>query len=434
VDVLKKSSRAVAIARYCARHLGEVRAPDMAAALSFRTLFGLIPVLFVTTLLIRSLMGDNFQSFVQSSAGMIGLNEISVNIDTDGPNGAQPQQLSAWIEELVRVSGTVDLSTLGLIGLAVVLFSAIWLIVAIENAFNIVCRAPNARPWHRRILVYWTMLTLGPLLLAMVPLLDAELRSVIDGQPSLPKTYAYVRPILGFSLLFILLFVAYAIIPTVRMRWKTLLIGAFVGAVGLELGRNFLGIYMERAFSGNRLYGSLGLVPIFMFWVYAMWLIVLFGLQASSLLHALMSDERIRSVLTHQLSAFEPAIAVGAMQWICDNHRRGSPITLTALSEHLKLNHSTATRLVALLAESNLIVFIAENGRIVLARPALTITIAEVLRIGFRVPDINRSDGNGDLMDALRTAQLKSVVNLTFEEDRACKDEPSKAELTGNPL
>ncbi len=431
MDVLQKSSRGISIARYCIRHLSEVRAPDLAAALSFRTLFGLIPVLFVATLVTRSLAGERFPKFVESLAEMVGLDEIGVNVVSAGTDGARKQQLSDWIEELVRFSGTMDLSTLGMIGVGVVLFSAIWLIVAIENSFNIVCRAPNSRPWHRRILVYWSTLTLGPLLLATIPLLDNELRRMLDGQSTLPTAYLYLRPTLGFLLLFTLLFFTYAVIPTVRMRWKALVAGALVGAIGLELGRRFLGIYMDRAFSMNRLYGSLGLVPIFMFWVYAMWLIVLFGLQVSSLLHALLNHERIRSILNLQSSNFEPAIAVAAMAWICDRYRQGLPATVTAMSDAARVDLSTSSRLVSLLAKSNLVIYVPEQDRIIPARPTETILMADALQVGFKVATIERSGDATDFIDDLRAAQVKSLGNRTFCDPRTCQTNACTAELSG---
>ncbi|GDY05425.1 hypothetical protein LBMAG51_02120 [Phycisphaerae bacterium] len=406
----------------------------MAAALSFRTLFGLVPVLFVATLAARSLAGENFPKFVESLAEMAGLDEIGIDVVTEGSSAVEKQPLSNWIEELVRFSGTIDLSALGIIGVIVVLFSAIWLIVAIENTFNIVCRSANSRAWHRRILVYWSMLTLGPILLAMLPVLDNELHGFVDGQTTLPTSYVIVRPILGFCLLFLLLLFAYSVIPTVRMRWKTIVTGALVGAIGLELGRRFLGIYMEKAFTGNRLYGSLGLVPIFMFWIYAMWLIVLFGLQVSSLFHALISHERIRSILSHQSSTFEPAIAVSAMEWICDHYRKGKETTLTSMSDTLKLDLRTATRLTELLAESNLVIYVPENGRILPARAVDSITLAEALRIGFRVASIDRASENGDFIESLRSAQLESVGNQTFGSSSACQRPISNTELKGSNL
>lgn len=433
--MLRTSGRGWDVARYCVKHLQEVRAPDMAAALSFRTIFGLVPVLFVGTLITRSLAGERFPKFVESLAEMAGLNEIGLNVAAHSDTGVEKQQLSSWIEELVRFSGTLDLSALGLIGVVVVLFAAIWLIVAIENAFNIVCRAPNARPWHRRILVYWSVLTLGPLLLATLPLIDAEIRGFMESGIPLPLGYAVLRPVLGFSLLFALLFFTYLVIPTQRMRWKTVLVGALIGAIGLELGRHFLSLYMDRAFTSNKIYGSLGLVPVFMFWVYAMWLIVLFGLQVSSLLNALMSHERVREVLSRQSSTFEPAIAVQAVAWICDRFQRGEPATLEELTRTLHLDLLTATRLVELLAEANVVLHIAENGRLLPARSSDAIRVADALRVGFCVAGIDRTHERSDFVATLRQVQLTALENSTFgnlpdASKTACKKGESTAELS----
>jgi len=421
MNLVRTSSRGWAIARYCARHLSEVRAPDMAAALSFRTLFGMIPVLFVATLLVRALTGDDFPKLVTSMVAMAGLDEIGVTVAKDGMS-AEQQSVSAWMEELVRVSGTVDLSALGFIGLGIVLFSAIWLIVAIEKTFNIVCRALSNRPWHRRLLVYWTMLTLGPILLAALPFVDGELKRVMDGQPTFPAAYGYVRPVLGFVLLLAVLLLAYGVMPTVRMRWKTLLAGALVAAVGIELGRKFLAIYMERAFSGNRLYGSLGLVPLFMFWVYAMWLIILFGLQVSSLLNALLSNDRVRSESAHPLRAFDPALVVSAMEHICHRHQSGEPATFDSLMDELAVESAAIHQLCGLLKANQLVLLIPETGQVVPARSADQVCVADVLRIGF---DATMSSGRGacgEMLGSLRAAQLETVGNRTFACRTDCKD------------
>jgi len=431
IDLLRTPSRGWAIARYCAKHLSEVRAPDMAAALSFRTLFGMIPVLFVATLLIRALTGDEFPKFVTSVASMAGLDEIGVTVLTDGTT-SQQQSVSAWIEELVRVSGTVDLSALGFIGLGVVLFSAVWLIVAIEKTFNIVCRAPSDRPWHRRLLVYWTMLTLGPVLLATLPFIDGELKRVIDGQPTFPAAYGYVRPALGFFLLLAVLLLAYGVMPTVRMRWKTLLAGAFVAAVGIELGRNFLSIYMERAFSQNRLYGSLGLVPLFMFWVYAMWLIILFGLQVSSLLNALLSNDRVRSESAHPLRAFDPALVVSAMEHICARHHAGKAATFDSLMDELAVESAAVRQVCGLLSAHQLILVIQESGQVVPARAADQVRVADVLRLGFDAALAGRRNASGEILGSLRAAQLEAVGNRTFAVAEACQHDDSPTQWQRN--
>ena len=61
------------------------------------------------------------------------------------------------------------------------------------------------------------------------------------------------------------------------------MIGAFVAAFLLLIGKESLGLYFTHAVSLHQLYGSIGLVPIFMFWMYLMWLIILLGLQVAAI-------------------------------------------------------------------------------------------------------------------------------------------------------
>jgi membrane protein len=63
------------------------------------------------------------------------------------------------------------------------------------------------------------------------------------------------------------------------------MIGAFVASLLLLVGKESLGLYFNHAISLKQIYGSLGLVPIFMFWLYLMWLIILLGLQVAAIVH-----------------------------------------------------------------------------------------------------------------------------------------------------
>lgn len=428
MNLFASSNRGVKLARYCIGHLAEVRASEMAAALSFRTLFGLIPVFFVATLITRSLLGDNFPRFVRTMVEMAGLDTVSVATPAVQSDGAPRVQLSAWIEEIVSFTGTLNLSAIGIVGVVVVILSALWLIVTIEESFNVVCRAPNSRPWHRRLLVYWSALTLGPIFLALLPVLSNELESLLSRSSTLAGLFVYCQSALGFLLLWGLLLFAYSVIPTERMRWKTIVIGALVGAIGLEVGRKFLGIYMAKAFTVNRLYGSLGLVPVFMFWVYSMWLIVLFGLQVSSLLHSLLAKERLRAHLAGPTCPFEPAMAVSAMDWLCSRYQRGEPSHVAALADELRLDLSTATRLARSLAHDRLVIFVPDDGVLVPARPLDSMQVSEALEVGFRIASEGRSEQDDPIVTTLRMAQREAVKNISFAHRATCQNPASAAE------
>jgi membrane protein len=68
------------------------------------------------------------------------------------------------------------------------------------------------------------------------------------------------------------------------------MVGAFVAALLLLVGKESLGLYFNHALSLQHMYGSLGLVPVFMFWLYLMWLIVLLGLQISAIVQQVATN------------------------------------------------------------------------------------------------------------------------------------------------
>lgn len=428
MNLFGKSSRGLKLGRFCIGHLAEVRAPEMAAALSFRTLFGLIPVFFVATLVTRSLLGDSFPKFIRSMVEMAGMDTVTVSSASTASGEPTRVQLSAWIEEIVAFTGTLNLSAIGIIGVVVVLFSALWLIVTIEESFNVVCRAPNSRPWHRRLLVYWSVLTLGPIFLASLPLLSNELQAMLARSEALSHLFVYAQSVLGFLLLWGFLLFAYSVIPTERMRWKTIVAGALIGAIGLELGRRFLGIYMAKAFTVNRLYGSLGLVPVFMFWIYTMWLIVLFGLQVSSLLNSLLSKERVRSTMSGPTTSFEPAVAVCAMDWLCARYRRGEPSHVAAMADEMHLDLATASRLAHQLAQARMVIFVPDDGILVPARPLESMSVSDALRVGITLASEGREDDPVSIVSTLRAAQLDAVRNITFADRATCQKGQGAAE------
>ncbi len=158
------------VLRYCGRHLSEDRAPVLAAALSFRTLFGLVPVLVVATVIARSFLKDEFPNFVRNIITELGLAEVSLG----GTEGVSGKDLGSWLEGLVANASSVDLSTLGWVGFVVVAFSAIWVLVTIEEGFNRSYRAPHGRTWLKRLMIYWFLLTFPAVLIGGAHLRDRK--------------------------------------------------------------------------------------------------------------------------------------------------------------------------------------------------------------------------------------------------------------------
>ncbi|MHC4711052.1 MAG: YhjD/YihY/BrkB family envelope integrity protein, partial [Planctomycetota bacterium] len=169
----------------------------------------------------------------------------------------------------------MNVAAIGWVGLAVVIYSAIGLMVTIEKSFNIIYRAPEGRSWPRRLTVYWTVLTLGPGAIVAAMWVGNWIDSIFPEQAGWWSILRAAPVLWNYVALWMVTFAIYKLIPNTNVTYRPALFGALLAAILLEMGKRTLGAYFANAVSFGQLYGSLGLIPVFMFWVYVMWLIVL---------------------------------------------------------------------------------------------------------------------------------------------------------------
>ena len=273
------------------RQLDNDRAAQMAAALAFRTLFGLMPVLVVATVLVKAVAGQEmFLSRMSELLNMMGLDDVRIIPPADSAN--QSTSLALWLETLIReATQQVSVTAIGWVGVAVTAYAAIGLMVDIENSFNTIYRARSGRPWTRRVPLYWFMLTISPLAIVMGIYIRSRLGTwwgTPEGWNWLSATFGVLGILVAHWLV---LFLVYYLFPNTDVQFRPALVGSLVAAILMILGEHTLGAYLQNALSLSQLYGSLGLIPLFMFWVYLMWLVVLFGLEVSAILETVQSDQ-----------------------------------------------------------------------------------------------------------------------------------------------
>ena len=252
------------------------RLTQMAASLAYRTLLGLVPVLVVATIAARSIMGSEFPEYVAAVVSSLGFD--SIQVVREGGNAA----LGDWIKELVAQAGGVNLATLGWVGVGVVIFTAIWLVAGIDDSLNQIARAAQGRAWTRRIVLYWFLLTAGPLLIGVVPLVGSKLSKAEELLPAWEWLLWTTRLVFSVGVTWLLLWIVYTVVPTAELRSVELAVGALAAAILIEAGRRFLGAYVMHVFRSGGLYGSLGVAPVFMLWLYFMWMFVLLGVSIAA--------------------------------------------------------------------------------------------------------------------------------------------------------
>jgi len=228
---------------------------------------------------------------------LVPLLTLALAIFTAFPIFAQMQeQLQRWlIDSLVpesisrQVLGSLTqfsrkASRLGLVGFIAVVGTSLALLVTIDRTLGQIWRVNRQRPWGQRVLIYWAGLTLGPILLGGSLMLSSYLfTGYLSGLGDwLPISVRTLLDLVEFSLLVACVTGLYYYLPNTRVDWRHALIGGTSVALGLELAKKVLAIYLAQMPTYSAIYGAFSAVPILLVWIYVMWVVVLLGAVLTS--------------------------------------------------------------------------------------------------------------------------------------------------------
>src|SRR3954465_12260003 len=185
------------------------------------------------------------------------------------------EQAAFWVQYFA--GSAAQATAIGIVGIA---GTGVLMLVTVEDQLNALWRVRAPRPWTQRVLAYWTLMTLGPLLVGMSLTLSTYLdtaarRAGFDPEPI--YQYASGWPhVLARLIPFLLELVActllYCIIPNCRVRWRDGLAGAAVAAVVIEILKSGFSIYVGAMSSYQTVYGAIAAIPIFLLWMYVSWM------------------------------------------------------------------------------------------------------------------------------------------------------------------
>ncbi|TCV91288.1 tRNA-processing RNAse BN [Luteibacter rhizovicinus] len=173
------------------------------------------------------------------------------------------------------------------ISILVMLFSAITMMISIEDRLNRIWRVRKSRGWTSRLLLYWASLTLGPILvvggLVLTSYITAfPLINEAASQFGLPR----LLNILPFVITFVTLCLMYTMIPNRRVSYRHAAMGALLGAILFEIARWGFTLFVRNAPTYQEIYGALAAIPIFLLWIYLSWIIVILGASIAASISA----------------------------------------------------------------------------------------------------------------------------------------------------
>ena len=244
-----------------------------ASSLTFTTLIALVPFFTVVLAIFTA-----FPMFLQMQGTLQGWLIERLIPDTIS------RQVLGYLTQFSRQA-----NKLGVVGLGVLLLTAIALIVTIDRTLNSIWRVKTPRPLMQRVLIYWAVITLGPVLLAASLALTSYVVSASTGGGGLPEGVRLLLGVFQFLLIAAGHAALYHYVPNTRVKWQHAWVGGLFVAAGLELAKKALGLYLTNVPTYSLVYGAFATLPILLVWIYMAWLIVLMGAVIAACLPTLMA-------------------------------------------------------------------------------------------------------------------------------------------------
>lgn len=266
--------------RFFLRHFYMLRGMQTASSLAYTTLLSIVPLITVMFGLFGKIavlqeFSDSIQDFIFASF--------------------VPQ--FGWSVQGYIAGFSTKASQLTISGSMVLVLIAIMLMATIDNAFNRIWFVKIKRSPVSRLLVYWAVLTMGPLLIGVGLATTSYLLSLpvvadVDTTLNLKSHVLSWLPFLTTSIAFTLL---YILIPNCYVSKRHALLGGVICAVLFEFAKYGFGIYVKEMPGYENIYGAIAVIPLFLIWIYVSWVIVLFGAHITFCLSSFRLQDEIES-------------------------------------------------------------------------------------------------------------------------------------------
>lgn len=252
---------------YVVQRFGVDRCTERAAALTYTSLLAMVPLLAISFAIFAA-----FPAFQETRGA---LQSFVFENFVPGIGSA----ISGHIERFTQKTG--QLTAVGVVFLGV---TAVMLLSSINGTFNAIWRVRESRRLVGRLLVYWAVLTLSPILFGASLSLSgylfaaAQASGVEQYTGPLTRLAGFVPLLLqiaGFSILFL-------VMPYFPVRRRDALMGGIAAGLLFEVLKKGFGLYIASFPTYETLYGALAAIPILLVWTYLAWMVVLLGAEMTA--------------------------------------------------------------------------------------------------------------------------------------------------------
>ena len=261
------------------RRADEERLFQVASSLTFTTTLSLVPlattiIAVMTALPLFNRMRDALRAFLESRL--------------------MPEAISGSIFGYLD-QFSANASSLTIVSVVSFAVTSLSTMLTIDHALNTIWRVRQARPLPQRLVTYWAILSIGPVVLgaslATASYLARASAGIVSAPPLLVAAAFDVVPIVLLTVAYAAL---YVFVPNRHVAWRDAFIGAFVAALAFEAAKRGFAMYVTRFPTFTVVYGALAAVPLLLLWIYYIWIVTLAGALIAASLPALYGRDWTR--------------------------------------------------------------------------------------------------------------------------------------------
>jgi membrane protein len=283
---------------------------SVAAELTVTSLLALVPLTTVMFALLA--LVPNFQNMA------LQLQELMFEYFVPSTGESVQNYLAEFVGKAKSMSG---------VGFLMLLVTALLMMRTIDISFNNIWQINSKKSVLRTFLVYWAILTLGPIFLGTSLIVTSYLKSLPLLSDVVQQNSQWMTvglPMLMESIAFALMFF---VIPNRKILFKHAIIAAIITASFFEIAKSGFGIFVDSFSTYQVIFGALATIPLFLIWVYLSWSIILFGAEICHGLFAFEVDQH-----EHKIHPFIQLLQI--LLILADKQAQGDSISEEQLVDH----------------------------------------------------------------------------------------------------
>ena len=310
-------------------------------------------------------------------------NSTKASAKGDSSEPAQQRAASARDEVVSYINQFIlnaQSRTLGITGMVGFIIVAVLLLSTIEDTFNDIWGVTRGRSWFRRFVQYWTTISLGPVMLAIVVALvgNTMFKPSQHAMQTFPLVGKLLLPFILISASFALF---YKLMPNTQVHWRAATIAGVVGGTLWLIMDISSARQLSRVVQLSSIYGTLALIPIFLLGLYFSWLILLFGAQVAYALQnrKMYLQERKAESVNQRGREY---VALRVMTYLAQRFDHGAkPPTILELGTLLGVPSRLIGRVLQPLIQAGIVLEVSggNEAAYVPARPLEAITCHDIL-------------------------------------------------------